>query len=773
MRRAKSWGVCLASLAGLALSAGATAQTAVPSGAVSAVELPEITVTAQKREQALSDVGISVAVASAEELAAVGIRDVTDLPKITSGLTVGKTYTGYPVFSIRGVNFNASQFSAAPAVTTYLDEAPLPYGPMTAGMLFDVERVEVLKGPQGTLFGQNATGGSINVIAAKPTAQLAAAVGADLDSFGGADVDAFVSGPLSDTLRARIAVTTSLGGKWQHGYYLSDEHNGEQEKGSARALLEWTPSDELTINLNVNGFYDHSQPQLAQLASVNIAVPGNGAPGLETYPLPTNDRQAEGYPLSRYNNRNAQEALRIDWQLAPYARLTSITNYVDSKFYQPFDADGTALAVIYTTSVGTGTSFSEELRLSGAIGSGRLAYTLGGNFQKDHMTDAHVNEDLIHFSTLPPNTTLDARYTETNRAAAVFANADFEVVPLVTLTGGLRYTGTRQSMVGCTADTGDGSAAGLFGGFLANALRGAFGLPPTNLYVPGGCITINDIGAPPTFLPVLTDVSQSEHNVSWRGGVNVKTERGDLLYALASRGFKAGVFPFQDTVLESQVGPVRQEKLTSYEIGFKSPLFGHRAQLDAAVFHYDYVDKQFFTYLPSPLGPSATIVNIPKSTVLGEDLDFTALPAPGLTLRGALTHIRSRIGAFHGYDIQLDVVDFTDKAFNFAPEWSATTGFEYSIPVGNALAAFIGSNAVLNSTTYADLGENPSTKVPARTLVDARVGLNAGERWRISIWGRNLTNKYYWNTVAAGGPDTNVKYAGMPRMFGLSGYYRF
>lgn len=771
MRSATRLGVCLTSLAGIVLARGTAAENGLPA-ATAAAELPEITVTAQKREQSLSDVGLSVSVASADELAAVGIRDVTDLPKVTSGFTVGKTYTGYPVFSIRGVNFNASQFSAAPAVTTYLDEAPLPYGPMTSGLLFDIERVEVLKGPQGTLFGQNATGGSINVIAAKPTRDPAAGIRGEINNFGGTELEAFASGPLSDTLRARLAVTGTLGGKWQHGYYLSSEHNGEQEKGSARMLLEWTPSDVLTLNLNVNGFYDHSQPPLAQLASVNIAVPGNGAPGLDKYPMPTNDRQAEGLPLSRYNNRNAQEVLRIDWQAAPSARVTSITGYVDSKFHQPFDADGTFLPVIYTTSVGTGSSFSEELRLSGTLDSGRLAYTAGGNFQNDHMTDAHLNEDLIHFSTLPPNTTLNARYRETNRAAAAFANADFEVLPRVTLTGGVRYTGTRQTMVGCTADTGDGSAAGLFGGFLANTLRAAFGLPPTSLYVPGGCITINDVGAAPSFLPVLTDVSQSQHNVSWRGGINVKDDHGDLFYILASRGFKAGVFPFQDTVLETQVGPVRQEELTSYEAGLKASLFERRAQINGAVFYYDYIDKQFFTYLPSPLGPSATIVNIPKSSVLGEDLDFTALPFTGLTVRGAVTHIRSRIGAFHGYDIQLSVVDFTAKAFNFAPDWTATAGFEYSLPLAGALNAFIGADAVLNSTTYADLGENPSTKIPAHTLLDAQIGLNSGEHWRLSLWGRNLTNKYYWNTVAAGGPDTNVKYPGMPRMFGVSASYR-
>ncbi|HVW70857.1 MAG TPA: TonB-dependent receptor [Steroidobacteraceae bacterium] len=757
------------------LLAAAENVTAQPAPAVEASpppELVEITVTAQKREQALNDVGLSVSVTTGEELAAVGITEVTDLPKVTSGFTVGKTYTGYPVFSIRGINFNASQFSAAPAVTTYLDEAPLPYGPMSSGVLYDIQRVEVLKGPQGTLFGQNATGGSINLIAAKPTSDFAAGISGELNDFGAAELTGFASGPVSDTLRVRFAATTSQGGAWQRGYYLKPEQrNGDQEKGAARVLLEWQPTDALTINLNLNGFYDHSQPQLPQLASVNIAVPGNGYPGLQDYPLPTDARAAESDVSARYNNRNTQEALRIDWDMAPHARLTSITNYVDSKFFQPMEASGTADPLIHLVSLGTGRSFSEEFRLSGALLADRLNYTIGGNLQRDHMLDAHQNEDILHFSTLPPNTRLNSIYTETNRANAAFANADFSLARWISVTGGVRYTSTRQTMHGCTADGGDGSASGLFG-YVANELRAATGQAPTDLFVPGGCITISDIGAPPSFLPVQTNVAQSQDNVSWRGGVNFKTPDGDLYYVLASRGFKAGVFPFQDTILASQAQPVRQEELTAYEAGFKLALAAHRVQLNGAVFYYDYLDKQFFTYQPSPLGPSATIVNIPKSHVIGQDLEITALPALGLTLHAAVTHISTRVGNFQGYDIQLAVVDFTGKSFNFAPDWSATAGAEYTWPTGAGPALFVGADAVLESTTYADLGENPATEIPARTVFDARLGLQTG-RWRVGLWGRNLGNKYYWNTVAPGGPDTNVKFAGAPRTFGLSGSYRF
>ena len=757
---------------GIALAGPALAQTSPSTGYTAPGVLAEITVTAQKREQKISDVGLTVTALTGDQLSAAGIANITDLPKLTPGFTVGEGYTGYPVFSIRGVNFNASQFSAPPAVSTYLDEALLPYSAMAAGMLYDVERVEVLKGPQGTLFGQNATGGSINVIAAKPTREFAAGTSADVNSFGGVTLNAFLSGPLSNALSARLAVNTTQGGAWQHGYYLDPgQRNGDQEKGAARLLLDWKPVDSLTIQVNLNGFYDHSQPQLPQLASFNVVNPAAVYPGLTAYPLPTNGRQAEANPLTRYNNHNFQEVVRVDWDLSDKLRLTSITNYIDSKFDYPFDVDGTMYDIIFTRAVGTSESFNQELRLTGTADDGRVTYIVGGNFQNDDMTDAHDNEQLTHYSALPPNTTLNAAYDETNRAAAAFGNVDIAVADHFTVTGGVRYTKTTQTMKGCTADTGDGSAAGLFG-YLSNAFRGGEGLPPTDLVVPGGCITLNDVGAPPTFLPVLTDVRQTQGNVSWRAGVNFKPAQGDLVYAVVSRAFKAGVFPFQDTVLESQVQPVRQEELTAYEVGFKSAFLDNRLHMNGAIFYYDYLDKQFFTYDPSPLGPSATIVNIPTSNVRGEDIDIEWAPAPALTLRGAVTHITTRIGTFQGYDIQLNRVDFTGKSFNYAPNWSGTADAEYKFRVGNGYAAFVGAGAMLNSTAYADLGESPKTELPAHVLYDARLGMESGGKWRAFVWGRNLTNKYYWINVAPA-TDVSTKFAGMPRMFGASVSYSF
>jgi iron complex outermembrane receptor protein len=644
---------------------------------------------------------------------------------------------------------------------------------MTDGLFFDVERVEVLKGPQGTLFGQNATGGSINVIAAKPTRQFAAGLDTSLNSFGEMMFGGFVSGPITDTLRVRLAATTTQLGAWQKGYYLAPtEKNGDQNKAAARLLLDWTPTDELKVSANVNANYDHGQPQQPQFGLFLPYSKSGANPALAGYPATRNNRDAEFDPGfdPRKHSRTYQAVLRGDLNLTDALTLTSLTNYVNTDFYVRFDEDASALPGINEEDYAQAHSFSQELRLTGKALDNRLTYIVGGNYQRDAILDG-LNDTFLGFSALPPNGQNANAWRLTNKATGGFADVDFDLLPRLTLTGGLRYTTTTQSTAGCTRDGGNGISAATFG-FVGNLLRSSAGLSPTDAYVPGGCFTIGDVGPSPQYLPTVVNISQDQSNVSWRGGVNFKPTADSLIYALVSRGFKAGVFPVQNTILESQIKPVRQEQLTSYEVGYKAELLEHTAQFSGSLFYYDYLDKQFYTYVPTLIGAGATIVNIPKSKVQGVDLDLVWKPWKGLTLHPAVTYIQTKVGDYHGYDIVLNPVNFSGNAFNYAPAWSGTFDGEYRFPMNDEFVGFVGAGALYNSSTFSDLGENPITKIPSYLTVDARAGIEARGGWHAWLWVRNLGDKYYWTGDYQGG-DVNVRMTGLPRTFGVSAGVEF
>lgn len=186
----------------------------------------EIVVTAQKRAQRANDIGLTINAVGGDTLQSKGITDVSALNQVASGFSVGASSGGFPVFSIRGINFNANQLSASPTVSAYTDETPLPYATMWGGLLLDVDHVEVLKGPQGTLFGQNATGGAINAVAAKPTSTAHAGANMSLNKWGGFEAQAYLSGPISDTVGARLAVATQQGGAWQKDFVNTNEKYG-------------------------------------------------------------------------------------------------------------------------------------------------------------------------------------------------------------------------------------------------------------------------------------------------------------------------------------------------------------------------------------------------------------------------------------------------------------------------------------------------------------------------------------------------------------------
>ena len=767
-----------ASILALVIGGAAHAQSAPPAPApVAATGDTEIIVTANKRQQSINDVGLSITAASGDTLIQRGIGSPSDLGKIVPGLTVQPSPFNTPVYTLRGIGFYETTLSAEPTVAVYADEVLLPFPATTRGVGFDIERVEVLKGPQGTLFGANTTGGAINYIVAKPTDKFSAGVSGSFGRFATTDVQGYLSGPLSDTVKARLAVRTVQSGTWQHSYTRSDSL-GRQDQWQGRFLLDWQASDRLKFALNVNGWVDRGDTQAAQFQGSDCGTSTAGTCGspdatnFKNYPLaPANAQAADwGYGIfGRRPSRNDkffQTSLRGDYKLADQLTLTSISAYSYYKTDSVQDFDGTPFNSADTNTTGHVKDFNQELRVSGKFGAGN--FILGGNYHTANTYDRLFynfgqgpSSNPLYMIPGAPRGELTYNDSAQNiREAAVFFNAEYKILSQLTLVGGARYTDSRRSFVGCTHDYGGDTAVWW------NAIFGT--------HVPtGGCLTFDRNFVP--FQTADTD-NLNEHNISWNVGLNYKTSEGALLYGRVSRGYKAGSFPTASVASYNGYAPVKQESVTAYEVGAKVPLDDHKIELTGAVFYYDYTDKQLRGRLPDPVfGTLDGLVQIPKSREWGIEAAVIGHPIHELRISLAATYVNTKVTNFSGYNAFGTLSNFSGQKFPYAPALTMVADAEYKAPIRDNILGYFGISGTYNSktstalanTTTAFVAADPRFDIKAYGLVDLRAGLEfPNSNVRVGAYVRNLANTYYW-TNAQDTLASIVRYAGMPRTFGV------
>jgi len=744
--------------------------------------LEEVVVTAQKRSELLTDVAMSITAVSGDELRTLIITDAKQLESVVPGFTYQLSNYGVPVYTIRGVGFYDRSLGNAPAVNIYIDEAPLPYSAMTRGALLDLERMEVLKGPQGTLFGQNSTGGAINYIAAKPTEEFNAGVNISYGRFNELIAEGYLSGPLSENVRARVALRSETRDDWQQSW-TSDRTNGERNFLTARLLIDWTPTDDLRFELGVSGWKDKSDSQAGQyngfIPSRALEAGGN-PPAYEAlagnpqgYPVPPTDaREADWDPDFDLANDDhlTQFTLRADWQLEGDMTFTSLTSYSDYDDYVPVDTDGTDFADQNTIRDGSINSFFQELRLSGSIND-RADWMIGGNYQDDTADELLMLHIEATNNSVGPFRYEDFNFVNDQKAKtwAAFGALDYNLSNTVTLQGSARYTTQDRDFEGCMKDPGDGVFAAGFT-FLSTVvlMSGADPIPP------GACTTLE---SPQNAVPVdIVNGTLDEDNWSWRVSLNWEPNDQTLYYANVSTGYKNGSFPTIPGVFSSQYAPVTQESILAYEVGMKLGLADGRVQLNSAAFYYDYDDKQILgTTLYPIFGPLPVLVNIPRSKIQGIEADITAQPIRGLRLNAGVVYLNS--------DIKEDPIDprgpfgepttFVGEEFPATPKWQVLGDGEYRFNVGDDLLGIAGVHFSYRDSTNATLGEDPLHVIDSYFLIDLRAGVASEDgTWQALVWVRNLTDEYYWNN-AFRSIDTVARMAGMPRTYGISFSYNY
>ncbi|WP_067737659.1 TonB-dependent receptor [Novosphingobium naphthalenivorans] len=739
----------------------------------------EIIVTAQKREQKLSDVGLSITAATGEQLETRGVTGVEDLAKIEPSMQLSKGYKGAPVYTIRGVGFYELGIMAPPTVSLYQDEVPFPYAVLSSGAMLDVQRVEVLKGPQGILYGQNATGGAVNFIANRPTPALSAGFNATYGRFDAMHFDAFISGPISDTLGVRVSGATDQGGAWQKSN-TRDEKLGDKDYLAGRILLDWEPSDSFRMSLNLNGWRDKSDVQASQLVGFVLNLPAAASePGfasvLANQPSPANARAADwvdGYH-PQFDRKFYQAALRMDLDLSDDIGLTSLTSYQHLKGRDQFDYAGVNTLNYTSTGHSRIRSFFQELRLHGSIG-GEGTWMIGANYERDKSSwydDLNAFFSASYITTYlagldPWHSAIDVSIRDI-KTKSIFANVSYPLTPTLTLNGGIRYTKADSKFAAC-----DGSRDTLAD--FSGAIRATW---PDNPDFDTQCYTVLPDGTNGHFYrPEL-----HEDNVPWRVGLEWKVTPNSLLYTVVSKGYKAGSLPTVGASSYKTLVPAVQESLQAYEVGYKGQLFDRRLDLTLAAFHYDYKNKQMLgRILDDIFGPLPSLLNIPKSRVNGAEASFVWHDG-GFTIDGAATYVDAKVtGTFLNFDAYGNAIDFKGEAFPFTPKWSLQGGIRYDWSLSDDLSAFVAARGSYQTRTVSAFGNQsaidaglPSLANKAYGLLDLSAGIESESgRWRAEIWGRNVTNTYYWTAVNYN-IDTVTKFAGMPVTYGITLGYKY
>lgn len=787
-----------------------------------------IIVTANRRAEAINDVGLAIQAFTGEQLENFQVNSTEDLQVVVPSLNVSRGYQGIPIYTLRGIGFNTINLSATSTVGTYQDEVALAYPFMNSGPVYDLERVEVLKGPQGTLYGRNTTGGLVNFITAKPQfGEFNGSVAVEAGTESTLNSEGHLNVPIGEAVAARIAWRTedSWDG-WQKSISRDDEL-GEVHRYGGRLTITAEPTPDMKIELAGNFWINKSDTLAAQAVGFTPNTdPANGtlfslfnAPGLADYintnAAGWNSGTADWQPVSEravnigrgtgIDQPNQEDSdfigLRglIQFDLTPDLSFISLTGYNKVTRDAAYDWSGAPYEILSQWAVGDVESVSQELRFQGTAGP--VEFVIGGYYANDKVTDTNqtllgenANVGAVRALILAPQDALGGfsifdlfntfGYTASDVLTAfrtyrdtaefdvetksVFASADWELSPELKLTTGIRYTKDSQDYEGCSRDF-NGSMlpnVNLFNRAFFFQVYGALVEPISE----NQCNTF-DVDTL-TFGPVISTLK--EDNVAWRGALTWEPSVDTLLYASVSRGYKSGSTPVNAANIATQNRPARQEELTAYEVGTKLALANRRLNLNLAGFYYDYTDKQLAVYFADPIYTTLLrLDNIPESRAYGIDGDLSWRATDELTLTLAGTWLKTEIKNYIGINAAGEPFDYDGLEFPYSPEFSGAAAVTYDTPVTDQL----GIRAILNgryqSSTSSTIEEFSPLAIKDYGILNASLALyDLDGKWEASLWGRNITDTYYWSSAATNA-NTAVRFPGRSSSFGATVRFRF
>ncbi|MDM3871598.1 TonB-dependent receptor [Porticoccus sp. W117] len=719
----------------------AGAACAVPNAYADVLE--EVVVTAQKRAQSVNSIGVSANAFSGNQLSDLGVDNAVDLGAVTPGLiAVNVTSGGTPVFAIRGIGLDDFSPNNTSGVGVYTDEVFASNPAFLGGQLFDVERVEVLKGPQGTLYGKNTTGGAINFISNKPTDEFEGSFEASYGRFNTLEMTGVVSGALSDTVRGRLSANFIDSDGWQTDVATGQEF-GSDERFAIRGILDFDLGETGSAMLKVYHSQDSSKPVSPDVQGLGDFF---GDPSFDALNSPSDpslvtagdlivDRDEDGSGVSLH--------LQYEMENFDFISISALDQY-DRQVVDNYG--GSAAAILDLFQDNEMDQWSQEFRLV-SNGDGDFTWVAGVNVSNEEVTvvdtfdDSYLVTDSTNISFVfdPADVAeqgldlLTGDYVQETDSYGLYLHTETQLNDVLKLTVGARYSYDDRSFNGVATNS---DAAGSF----------------------------ND---------VITSLNESQTDSAFTGKVGLDWNASEdvLVYGSVSTSYKSGTYYGAAVLDDVGWAYVDPEDVTAFEVGFKATLLDGAMQFNGAAFMLDYEDRQslislvvddFSNFLGFPV-VDTTLVNVPESESRGFELDLTWAATDQLSIVAGVGYLDSEVTrAPTAADMRginpdpsvndqatIDGTGFVDalagpltagSVLSQAPEWSYNGLVAYEIPLDDEMSITLQTSYSRVDSQVAQLADANAEYGPVKSL-DAQITLEQVDgSWEVALFGKNITD---------------------------------
>ncbi|HEY3812595.1 MAG TPA: TonB-dependent receptor [Caulobacteraceae bacterium] len=742
-----------------ASTAAAADDAAAPAASANTVQ--EVIVTAEKRPEPLQRVPVAVQVVTGVQLQDNNVNALSDLAQTVPDLHIVNTGSYSNSLNIRGIGSGAGNPAFDQSVAMFVDDIYYGRAHMTQGTFLDMDRIEVLKGPQSTFFGNNAIAGALNMVTAKPGWNSDGYARVLYGSYGTYAVEAADNIPINDQFAVRIAGIANGDSGWirnvDTGGLAPIEHN---EQG--RITFAWKPSQDFDATLKLEAGEDKISGSASDTPFqwINCPPPAPLATkGINNFcPFAI----ARHVPMGFGNNNNSglsdqyadlktdDVVLNMNWHLAGGLTLTSVTGYAGYDFTSHEDNASAGTPVLSTNSFMPDKydQFSEEVRLTSPTDQ-PIEYMIGAYYQYDKIHELINGNAAYVESSFPTYAALglishadllalqaaqtfgyDVGYDQKENVESVFGSLGWNITDKLKLNIGLRGTSDQKSFVGTIAY---GAEAGTYGGLIPFAA----GLQHDLAFILG----------PPGAYPY----SRTDKALMGNVGVQYQIDPQAMLYATVSRGFKAGGF---NAISPSPIGGLIEptyspEYVDSYEVGVKSKWFDNRVLINFDLFRENYADLQVNALVQLPVNSTIAVTNAASSVSQGAELQTQWVLGDHFDLKANITyldaHYDSYLNASPTYLEKQNHVthqNLSGRPLDFAPKWSGSVTAEYHTELPGEYRLSAELTPFYQSSYYNSAGtDDPNFVIPGKTRLDGRITLDSpGRRWAVDLIGNNITN---------------------------------